>query len=360
MSITIRTTGAKDYGRWIKALIVGPPGAGKTIMSSTFPDALFASAEGGLMSIADRRQKYVEIKTSDELLQLKYAIDQEPAVRQDLLGFPVETVVVDTIDEIQRILIRERLDSQKKESMSLPDWGWLGEQMQAIIRGFRNLPMHVVFTCHSKEVTDQESGRLYFKPGLQGAIGDQIPAYVDLAVLLRAQMTTIIEDGEAKKKMVRVLQTFPDAQHDWIKDRSGKLPHEVPIDFESDFKRLHAAIFSDIEELPVSSPEVAVEEPPIVPSEPPQVTAPAPPAETEPTIVAEPKEQVAEPVAPAIPQEAVVQPGLPIEKAAPAVKAPVCEECQTEITQDQADLSRIRHRAILCRPHFKERSEKKR
>lgn len=41
----IRRTGADDYGKYVKALICGEPGSGKTLISSTFPNPLYASAE---------------------------------------------------------------------------------------------------------------------------------------------------------------------------------------------------------------------------------------------------------------------------------------------------------------------------
>lgn len=355
-NIKVQRTGAHDYGRYIKALICGNPGAGKTLISSTFPNPLYASAEGGLMSIADRNIPYVKVETSHDLLAIKHAVDQMPSVREELLGFPVDTIVIDTIDEIQRILIRERLEETKKDSMTLPDWGWLGEQMQAIIRGFRNMDLNVVFTCHMKEVQDNDSGRVWFEPGLQGAIGKQISAYVDLALWLRSQTRTKIVDNTTAVVQERQLITRPDLAHEWVKDRSGKLPPEVDVNFEDDYQRLHDLIFGGIS-LPVQeSREVVADEPTVV-------VPPTPDPPREPVSVAAPEGGQAAPEPSAAPAETPVS--VPNGKAVqretvaenvetvltPSKESKVCSECGEDVSDDQADLSRIRFRKILCREH---------
>lgn len=355
-NIKVQRTGAQDYGRYIKALICGNPGAGKTLISSTFPNPIYASAEGGLMSIADRNIPYVKVESSHDLLAIKHAVDQVPSVRQELLGFPVDTVVIDTIDEVQKILIRERLEETKKDSMTLPDWGWLGEQMQAIIRGFRNLDLNVVFTCHMKETQDNDSGRVWFEPGLQGAISKQISAYVDLALWLRNQTRTKVIDNATAVVQERQLVTRPDIAHDWVKDRSGKLPPEIDVNFVDDYQRLHDLIFANIVLEEGASVEVAA--PTTV------VDSPAPPEAKEPDPVAAPEGGQAAPEPSSTPAETPVS--VPNGKAVqretalaedvetvltPPKEQKTCTECGEPVSDDQADLSKIRFRRVLCREH---------
>lgn len=369
MPITIKRTGSKDYGRFMKVLICGDPGAGKTLISSTFPSPIYASAEGGLMSIADRAIPYTEIRSSDDLLSLKNAVDQPADVREKLLGFQVDTVVIDTIDEIQKILVRERLHETKKDSMSLPDWGWLGEQMQAIVRGFRNLDLNVVFTCHLRETKDDESGRVVYEPGLQGAFGKQIAGYVDLALVLKAHQSTKIVEGEAQRVTLRYLQAAPDLAHPWVKDRSGKLPMEFEVNFENDHKRLEALVFAGADQLEEGD-EFEIGESTIV--DPVEVSTPAP----TPPVKAKPKPQVkADLPQPPVNQtvdspaaeendrssdQAAVEAEVAAENAAVAmvqeaipeavVELPDCVSCGNKVESiDQADLSRIRFREILCK-----------
>lgn len=445
MSLAIRRTGADEYGNYIKALICGEPGTGKTLTSSTWPNPLYASAEGGLMSVADRHLPYAEIRSSDQLLRLKNALDQEASVRAQLLKVPVDTIIVDTIDEIQRILIRERLDTQKKEHMAVQDFGWLGDQMRAIIRGFRNLPMHVVFTCHLKKSEDGETGRTTHAPALQGQVGDEIPQYFDLAVLLRGTVMSRVVGDETKRVQVKLMQTYPDLNYPWIKDRSGKLPSELELDFDHDFKVIYSSIFTGqevgdsaavselaerqqkVEEDLAPSQTGAPPEPPAKAAASAKKAAPAKaapakkaaaPAKAAAKKVAAPakaadakadaKEEEKAPEAPEAAQEPEEEPQAPeatdggeapeepqegeqetpeaepeaepepdggtpeggeeteetqgdgeAEAEEPAEEPEpdriFCESCGGEVdSEDQADLSRIRFRKVLCRPCFKD------
>ncbi len=376
--LTIKRTGSDDYGKETKVLICGQPGVGKTLISSTWPNPIYASAEGGLMSIADRNIPYVEIRRSDDLLRLKNALDQDPNVREEMLGFPVETVVIDTIDEVQRILIRERLESQKKEILQMQDWGWLNEQMQAIVRSFRNLSMNTIFTCHLKETVDAESGRVFYRPSLAGAIGDNIPAYVDLALLLEVSTVSKVTEDTVQKMQVRHLISVPDHNHTWIKDRSGKLPERLEVNFTDDYKNIYELIFSNLDlpatqelEIDDSSVETSlVKEELEKPASPQARTRAAVPPESSakaPRAGARGKVEEVGAASDKVPQNAPQR-----EKKGPRNSLPegvvphkgehntdiYCTECGNEVeSEDQAELSRIRFRSILCRACFVNRKK---
>lgn len=370
MGLTVRRTGKSDYSRHIKALIVGPPGSGKTLMSSTWKNPLIASAEGGLMSIADRNIPYVDIRDTDSLFHLKLALDQDPDIREQILGFPVDTLVIDTIDEVQKIFVRERLDESKKEALELRDWGWLGEQMRSMIRGFRNLNMNVVMTCHVKESSDSESGRIFYSPALQGAVADELPGFVDLALLLRVFPTTVLVDGESTRVLTRFLQTYPDLSHPWIKDRSGKLPSEFTINFTDDYQRMYDLIYGSLD---------------LAESEAKEVTHPVAVTNVTNVVSASPAKAQVKKSAEVTPEEPVVakatiedlelrSPDQPVqEKPAPKKRVgkaipkdapqavpvatnnekPECDACGGVVeSEDQADLSQIRFRKTLCRDCF--------
>lgn len=259
MALTIRRTGAADYGRYIKMLVCADPGQGKTVFGSTSIDPLVADCEGGLMSIADRRVPYTEITTTLELMELKTALDQEPDVREQMVGFSPQTIVVDTIDEIQKMYERERLRDTGRDALNMQDFGWLKDRMLEVIREFRNLPMNVIFLCHLKESTDEETGTISVKPGLKGAVADEIAAYFDIVGVIHSEEYTDVDGTEAVKRTRRTLHTQPDRKHDWLKDRSWKLPARVPLNGKTDFKRIYATVFQDI---PEESPEATVVEVP--------------------------------------------------------------------------------------------------
>lgn len=362
-SLNVRRVGDDDWPRHIKMLLVGNTGAGKTRMSSTAPNVLYLNAEGGMMSVRDRQPAVIDITTVSALLEAKMALDQEPSVREQLIGFPVQTVVVDTIDEVSRILMRERVESQKKESPAIADWGWLGDQMRGILRGFRNLDLNLILCCHVRSSEDSESGRTVYNPAIQGAMGEEIAGYVDLAVLLRARRRTRLVDGQAVEEMVRFLQCAPDLQHGWIKDRSGKLPAEFEVNLDDDFKRLDALIYGDpAEELRQIATDLAKDKDP--PAKRRTKTKVEEPLKG--TVVDEPDApaEVAEPEAP----EPASKPAPPPKAQEPEVSVPepkaaaqtedgppwVCADCETVFSdRDQADISFIRYRRRLCNACFR-------
>lgn len=336
MSFTVRRTGADDYGKFIKALIAGTPGAGKTRVSATFPNPLIASAEGGLMSIAEKGVPYVEIDSIADLIGVRSIVESDAETREELIGAPVDTVVIDTIDTVQKLLVAERLAETKQDSMKIQDWGWLGNQMTSIITGFRSCDMHVVFTCHIKDKQDAETGRTWFEPDLQGQISNQIPGMVDLALVLRSRSLSRAneETNEIEKTLDRYMLAAPTDQFDWVKDRSGKLPAEFNVDMETEFERLFDTIFGHVD---VDASEVLLE------------------ADVEDPRGAHPKiHRTAVGHDDVVPEGESKSPAgteLPTEEAA-------CEVCSEVVNEDQADLSQIRWRKVLCVKHMREADNK--
>lgn len=247
MPLTIRRTGATEYGQYLKVLICGDPGAGKTRSASTYPKPLIASIGANLMSVADRQVPFAEITSSQDLLHLRNSLDNTPEDRALLLGVEVETVIIDTFDHYQQVLIAERKRDEHKDTFAPADFGWLNDELRAVLRGFRNLPMHVVFHLHLKVSEDMQTNQMYFRPSLQGALGDEVSAYVDVALAFKSGNTTVIgADGNPQRVITRYAQTYRDAQHPWVRDNSGQLPAELEINFEDDFQRLYDGVFGGI------------------------------------------------------------------------------------------------------------------
>jgi len=343
--LQIKRTGASDYGRYIKALIAGNSGAGKTLLSSCFPNPIYASAEAGLMSIADRDIPFVEIKSLDDLLNLKRMLDQDPLVREQTLGFPVETVVIDTIDEVQRIIIRERLASQRRDATNLQDWGFIGSQMQAIVSGFRNLEMNVIFTVHLKEVNDGDSGQIWFNPGIQGEMGKQITGYVDLALLLKTNTVSELVDNKPVRKQVRVLTTVQSPQFPWVKDRSGKLPAEIPVNFEDDYDRIVSYIYGDVDLK--DTVEINISDEALIKAN----------GTTDDDIIKDAIKE--EEVAVEIANRKKTMSSIAPESSEPEEEYPCdVDGCTEMVAKKQSELSKIRYRNVLCRDHYLEKAKK--
>lgn len=334
MAINLKITGSAEYGRYIKALIAGDPGAGKTLISSTFPSPIIASAEGGLMSLADRAVPFVEITASEQLNQLKNLFTQDIDVREKLLGVRAETLVIDTLDEVQKILIRERLESTRQDALKIADWGWLGDQMRLIVRTLRNVNAHVVFTCHLKRVENQETGAVTYEPAIQGGFGNELPGYVDLALVLKARPVSKVINKETKRVMSRYLQSFPDNSYTWLKDRSGKLPQLYEANLVDDFTRINSLIFGAA----IAAEEASAQSSSKEVGAPPEAT-PAPTSDQ---------------------LELSVTPAEPEATADAPVSFGTCTACGADIpTQDLVDLCALKRLPLLCQDDLKAKTAKK-
>ncbi len=215
MTLIIKTTGWEDYlgdsGAYIKALIMGPPGAGKTRSASFWPAPIFADCEKGRMSISDRAVPYAEIRTGQQMDELMEMLKKECAKGAQRR---YQTLVIDTIDSLQRIWIHERLVSEKKEALSgWGDWGHLDGKATQLLEKVLNLPMNVVVNLHVKETTEDiegsESKLIIKQPKLKGDLRDQIAAEFDLV----GYMDTDWEAVNGKRALVRSIKWTPEPRH---------------------------------------------------------------------------------------------------------------------------------------------------
>jgi AAA domain len=241
--LTLKRTGAADFPRHIKALVMGPPKTGKTHFAATFPNPLFADIQGdaGLMTIAHKDLPYVDIESTSALKTLLMVLgdDTMRGMAADKLGVDtIDTLVLDTVDALQEMAKREILASSKRTQMEQKDWGQLLEQLQNILRAAVALDMHVVLTCHTKTTQDDEQ-RIYTAPGLQGAIAEQIAGYVGFSMM--TQKTREIDRATGQAFTSYTLKTEGDERNPHLGNRSaGRLKGVI----EPEFKVLHDAVYA--------------------------------------------------------------------------------------------------------------------
>ena len=136
MPLIIATTGFENFlgdsdGAHIKALILGPPGAGKTRAASYWPKPIYADCEKGLMSVSDRSVPFGHVRSSAEMDELLNMLRLES--NKTLTSRRFNTFVVDTVDSYQQVLIQERLKAERKDTLSgFADWGYLDAKMTTI------------------------------------------------------------------------------------------------------------------------------------------------------------------------------------------------------------------------------------
>ena len=211
----MKLTSTKDAASsGIKALVYGLSGIGKTALAATTGDlanTVIASAENGLLSLREYDIDVQVIDTIDDLYSLWDWLTTDPA------GLSKKWLIVDSISEIAEVI----LINQKKVTVNgkLVDprqaYGAMQDQMIALIRAFRDLPLNVVMIAKCEKAQD-ENGRMLNYPSTPGnKLGQQLPYLFDEVWAMRIQKDASGIDH-------RVIQTQP--CFNWTaKDRSGAL-----------------------------------------------------------------------------------------------------------------------------------------
>jgi len=203
----IKTTSVKDHK--IKAVVYGASGAGKTTFGATAPKPIFASAEGGLLSIAEQKIDFVSIKSLQDLRDLyDYLKDQK---------HDYESVVIDSITEINEV-IKRGIESKIGGQMKIQHWGELAKTIQNILTMFRNLNMHVIIIAQEDNVIDEDKISKIV-PSLNGKSATKMAYFMDIVAYLK-----INKNGE------RVVLTEPH-QRLLTKDRSRQIGNDKKPNF---------------------------------------------------------------------------------------------------------------------------------
>ena len=213
------TTGLQDAK--IKALLYGKSKTGKTSSALTLkPETtLILSAESGLLPLASKNFTVWEIENFEDMITA-YKRLQEPEMQKKF-----KVIFIDSLTEVNELCKEQILRGSRpveskepvkvtKEMMTQPNWGILLVRMVGLVRKFRDLPYHVIFTALEDNVKDELMGGISFIPSLNGKFATNVPGFFDEVF----RMVTKEEEG----KMVRYFYTAK-AENTITGDRSGAL-----------------------------------------------------------------------------------------------------------------------------------------
>lgn len=217
-----------DLG-YINMLIYGPFGSGKTILAASAElcdetsHALVADAEGGFKSVRDFGYRvdsfkintfkafnglYEFARTHAKLRDIYKVTDPDSKEHKEaatklitleawLKKKPVEsittptlynTMIVDSLTEVQKYAMYHILGVDINvvaldHDVSIPkiqDWGKNAEMLRMLVRAFRDLDMHTIFTALDHTDKDESDGKIMVAPSLPGKLSKEIPAFVDI------------------------------------------------------------------------------------------------------------------------------------------------------------------------------------
>jgi hypothetical protein len=187
--LTVRPV--QEAVEFINLLVYGEPGVGKTVLAASaaqVPDmcpVLIIDIEGGTLSAAKMGYE-CEVVRVTEWVQMQRVYDDLYRNRSDF-----RTVVFDSLTEIQKFSMAQIMkhvveaDSDRDPDVpSIREWGKNGEQTRRLVRGFRDLPMHTIFTCLADADRDSQGNVTKTRPSLSGKLKNEVAGYVDIVAYM--------------------------------------------------------------------------------------------------------------------------------------------------------------------------------
>lgn len=216
--------------------IWGDSGTGKTQLAASadgvpqMRPVLMVDVEGGTETL---RNSYPDV----DVVRVKTWKQVQDLYNELYRGNHIyNTVVIDSLTEVQKFnMMQIMLDVVEKDSSRDPDipsvreWGKSLEQIRRFVRGFRDLPVHTIFTALSADVKNERTGVTTYSPSLPGKLRGEVAAFLDVVVYYYTKEVVTPPTqpgGETVTEMKRILLTRKTDTH-VAKDRTNKLPQIV-------------------------------------------------------------------------------------------------------------------------------------
>lgn len=217
-------------------MVYAAPGIGKTVLLGSavdvlsMRDVLYISAESGDMSLlgTDRIKEpemidIIRVTTFKQIVQVKDFVFAHCKYREagneealwtlqnkfmpglDRLR-KYHTVVLDSLSEAEAYNMTDLLGLDNNMLLSddmvvaeFKEYKQNHSKLQMLVRAFRDLPMHVLMSCH-QQYTQDEMKKYHYTLSLTGKLSSQIQGFFDIVGWLTSQANAT-EDKEAPRRL---------------------------------------------------------------------------------------------------------------------------------------------------------------
>ena len=199
---------------YLKLLIYGNYGVGKTTLAATslgvpsMGDYFMINAEAGDLSIEDPDEKldWVLVQNFRTLGRIHEYLRQHCTARDKgdddflkrsealLKGIDIEdikepkryrTVIIDSLTEVEAYCFNQLLSidttriDEETQSAEWSEYKKNNSMILRVVRAFRDLPMHVIFTA-AEQYQQDEAKRYKFSPDFTGKLSKKIQGFMDM------------------------------------------------------------------------------------------------------------------------------------------------------------------------------------
>jgi hypothetical protein len=224
-SVERRIIGVEEAEPYLKVLLYGRNGQGKTRIAATGPKPLIIDInEKGTKSVRNYKgAKVLQVAEWEDITHAYWYLKEG--------NHPYETVVLDTVTAMQHMCMRHVLgeaeDRDPNREPSMPDrraWGKLSELLKPIFLDYRNLPMHVIFIAQERTLSEEDEVTVEHVPDLSPGSRGVATGAVDIIgrVFQREVRVASKKKGKEVKKWQTRLLVGPHDEYT-TKDRTGAL-----------------------------------------------------------------------------------------------------------------------------------------
>jgi len=234
-------------------LVYGPPKIGKSTWCSHAPKALFLATEEGLNHLECFQIRVLgwdgiplRVNEKDGVTEGGFLEIYKELAKGE---HDYKTIIIDTVDNLHKMcadVVRQRLKvDHESDAKYGKGYALINDKLSAALRHFAQLPCGLVMTSHSK--LTEEKTRV-------GTINRTVPTLSDSTRKVVVGLSDMIlffdteprlnpeyVEGSGDAKFLRdkvtneilldrVIRTKPHPAHE-AGDRTGKLPHIIPMDF---------------------------------------------------------------------------------------------------------------------------------
>lgn len=175
---------------FVKALVKGPPGEGKTVLAAMATQiwrTLYIDVDGGLISaLPVVKEDNLTIRLIREPKHEDFFDRLADAVAEAETG-QYECVVVDHLSEICGRMEDDYAQQSKSGKMEFGAWSEFLARITRFVRRLRDLQAHVIGVCHTKS-TGKEDSTAIFELAISGQAAVRVPGMFDVIGLVRKKM----------------------------------------------------------------------------------------------------------------------------------------------------------------------------
>lgn len=222
-------------------LLIAPPGAGKTTAASTAPSPiLYIDADNKLHKMINMKDKLAngqviqwavneplsamtmsQIAAADPKPGAKFAqkrpkgytqiasmidklVEGKCVIEHQGKKIQIKTVVIDSYTSINEHLKRLLIAVNGQTTMNLALWGTVLTNFETLNNTVLRLPCNVIFTSHEKVDKDELTGRISYRPLIDGQMKDKIGKDFEEVYYLEKSLV----GGVAKYEMLTIGNTM--------------------------------------------------------------------------------------------------------------------------------------------------------